>query len=196
MINFSVDYAGLYISWAKTSSSYHGCKGDTIKLILHYNDRYYLQNCKAITFEKIANHTKYEKPNVPSHLHIFWLNFNKANYSFLHLFLLFGKQIFERMVPGAMSISFCLERDDKNLGTSFEWGGAWVQMPQVNTFSRNVNPINFSHILWNVEVWVKIHHTSILERDKALESTWKYEKMYSWSQSHGGNWDCLPFCWF
>ena len=43
--------------------------------------------------------------------------------------LLFGKQIFERMVPGAMCISFCLERDDKNLGTSFEWGGAWVQMP-------------------------------------------------------------------
>ena len=69
------------------------------------------------------------KPNVSSHLHIFWLNFNKTNYSFLHLFLLFGKQIFERMVPGAMSISFCLERDDKNLGTSFEWGGAWVQMP-------------------------------------------------------------------
>ena len=27
-------------------------------------------NCKAITFEKIANHTKYKKPNVPSHLHI------------------------------------------------------------------------------------------------------------------------------
>ena len=26
---------------------------------------------KAITFEKIANHTKYKKPNVPSHLHIF-----------------------------------------------------------------------------------------------------------------------------
>ena len=30
-----------------------------------------LQNCKAITFEKIANRTKYKKPNVPSHLHIF-----------------------------------------------------------------------------------------------------------------------------
>ena len=23
-------------------------------------DRYYLQNCKAITFEKITNHTKYK----------------------------------------------------------------------------------------------------------------------------------------
>ena len=97
---------------------------------------------------------------------------------------------------GQWVFSFCPERDDKNLGTSFEWGGAWVQMPPVNTFSRNVNPINFSHILWNVKVWEKTQHTSILERDKALESTGKYEKMYSWSQSHVGNWDCLPFCWF
>ena len=122
MINFSVDYAGLYISWAKTSSSYHGCKGDTIKLIPHYNDRYYLQNCKAITFEKIANHTKYEKPNVPSHLHIFWLNFNKANYSFLHFFPLFGNQIFERMVPGAMSIFFLPRTRWQELGDKF-WVG-------------------------------------------------------------------------
>ena len=34
-------------------------------------DIIYLQNCKAITFEKIANHKKYEKHNVLSHLHIF-----------------------------------------------------------------------------------------------------------------------------
>ena len=34
-------------------------------------DRYYLQNSKAISFEKIANHAKYEKPNVPSYLYIF-----------------------------------------------------------------------------------------------------------------------------
>ena len=34
-------------------------------------DRYYLQNCKATTFEKFANHTEYKKLNVPSHLHLF-----------------------------------------------------------------------------------------------------------------------------
>ena len=28
-------------------------------------DKHYLQNCKVITFEKVANHTKYKKPNVP-----------------------------------------------------------------------------------------------------------------------------------
>ena len=34
---------------------------------------FFLQNCKAITFEKIAiaNHTKNKNPHVPSHLHIF-----------------------------------------------------------------------------------------------------------------------------
>ena len=59
-------------------------------------DRYYLQNCKAITFEKIAVHTKYKKPNVPSHLHIFWLNFDKANHSLFHPFLLLGKTDFRK----------------------------------------------------------------------------------------------------
>ena len=34
-------------------------------------DRYYFQNCKAITFEKTTSHKKYKKPIVPSHLHIF-----------------------------------------------------------------------------------------------------------------------------
>ena len=34
-------------------------------------DRYYLQSCKAIIFEKIANRTKDKKPNVPNHPHIF-----------------------------------------------------------------------------------------------------------------------------
>ena len=40
-----------------------------MKLILY--ERYYLQNCKDTPFDKIANHTKYKKPNAPSHLHIF-----------------------------------------------------------------------------------------------------------------------------
>ena len=61
-------------------------------------DRYYLQNCKAIIFEKIGNHKKYKKPNAPSHLHIFWLNFGKANHSFLHPFLLLGETDFRKNV--------------------------------------------------------------------------------------------------
>ena len=31
-------------------SSYHGCKGENVKLIPYYM-RYHLQNCKVITFE-------------------------------------------------------------------------------------------------------------------------------------------------
>ena len=55
---------------------------------------------------------------------IFWLNFDKANHSFFHLFLLL------------------VERDDKNLGASFEWGRSLVKIPRFNAFSRNVNTIN------------------------------------------------------
>ena len=44
-------------------------RSNKINTILY--DRYYLQNCKAITFGKIANHAKYKKLDVPSHLHNF-----------------------------------------------------------------------------------------------------------------------------
>ena len=48
-------------------SNYHGCKGKAIKFsTILYDKRYYLQNCKAIPFEKIVNHKKYKKPNAPS----------------------------------------------------------------------------------------------------------------------------------
>ena len=77
-------------------------RSNKINTILY--DRYYSQNCKAITFEKIATHTKYKNPNVPSHLHD--------------------------------------DKNDKNLVASFEWGIAWVKMPWINAFSRNVNSIN------------------------------------------------------
>ena len=148
-----VDYAGLYINWDNTSLFIIPGTRPTLKLpikshplvivfwctfsiklswlqrrnnktnaILYH--RYYLRNCKTITIEQIANYTKYKKPNVPSHLHIFWLNFDKANHSFLYPFLLLGKQIFERMLPGWMSNFSCLGHDDKNLGVSFEWGEA------------------------------------------------------------------------
>ena len=51
----------------------------------------YDQNCKAIIFEKIENQRKYKKPNVPIHLHIFWLNFDKENHIFFYSFLLLGE---------------------------------------------------------------------------------------------------------
>ena len=56
----------------------------------------YYQNCKAIIFEKIENQTKYKKPNVPSHLHIFWLNFDKENHILFYPFLLLGEINFRK----------------------------------------------------------------------------------------------------
>ena len=44
-------------------------RSNKVNIILY--DRYYLENCNTITFKKIANHTKYEKPNVSNHLDIF-----------------------------------------------------------------------------------------------------------------------------
>ena len=80
---------------------------DTGILIMLFNklntalfNRNYSQNSKAITFRKIINHTTYTwTNNVPCHLHIFWLNFKKANHSFLHPFVLgpWGKQIFKKL---------------------------------------------------------------------------------------------------
>ena len=77
-------------------------------------DRYYLQNCKAITFEKIANHSKDKKPNVPSHLHIFWLNFDKAIIFSPPFFAVGGNRFSKKYCLGKRVISFCLGRDDEN----------------------------------------------------------------------------------
>ena len=125
--------------------------------------------CKTITFPKIESHTKYKKSNVSSHLHIFWLNFDKANHSLIHPFLLWGKHIFERMLPGRMSNFFWLGCE--TLGASFKWGGAWVKMAWINASLRNVNSINSKHFPYRVGYKsLRENATSILERDKALGS--------------------------
>ena len=39
-------------------SNYHACKEEVVNFNITLFDRYYLQNCKAIAFRKITNHTK------------------------------------------------------------------------------------------------------------------------------------------
>ena len=102
-------------------------------------DGYYLQNYKAITSEKIANHTKYKKPDLASHLYIFWLNFDKANHSFLQPFLMLGKQIFERMLPRGMSNFLLLRAWWPELGGEFWVGRGMIKMPWINAFFWKVN---------------------------------------------------------
>ena len=52
------------------------------------------------SFERIANDAKYKKPNVPSYLYIFWLNFDKANHSFLHPCILLRETDFRDRAAG------------------------------------------------------------------------------------------------
>ena len=139
-------------------------------------DRYYLQNWKAIKYEKIANHRKYRKPNVPSHPHNFWLNFDIANHDLLHPCLLMGKTKFQKNAAcgneaGSFRLpraSVCLGRDDKNLRASFEWGATWLKMPRINAFSRNVSSKNLpTHVECKS---LRENSASILETDKVLES--------------------------
>ena len=57
-------------------------------------------------------------------------------------FCCWGKQIFERMMSRGMS-NFLLPRAWwQQRGYSSEWGEAWVKLPWINAFSRNVNSIN------------------------------------------------------
>ena len=77
-------------------------------------------------------------------------------------------------------IIFSLGCYDKNLGVIFDWGRAWVKMPRYNAFSRNVN-IMYLKILRTHGVIYKFEkefnkHSG--ERDKALRSLSKYERMY------------------
>ena len=125
--NFSVDSVGLCINWAKTSlliilgnvestykkppiikvASYIFWRNLSVKLIPHYLiDIIYKIVAKAITFRKIAIIPNGKKTNVPSHVHIFWLNFDRANHRF-----------------------------PKNSTRKFEWGtGTWAKKHRFNDF--------------------------------------------------------------
>ena len=107
--NFSVDYVGSYINWANTLFSILG-KLPTLNL---------------------------PSLNVPSHFHILWLNFDKANHSFLHPFLLdpWGNRFSKKCTWGFAW-----------------WTGAWVKMHRFKGFSK-VSTINWKIFLTNGRIW-------------------------------------------
>ena len=118
---------------------------------------------KPSHLKKLQIIKKTKKPNVSSRLHILWLNFGKANDSFLHPFLFVGN------------------RFSKKSAWNLEWETkAWVKIHRFNVFSRNVNTINliFLHTWWNIQV--SENSASILERDKTLKSLKKSERKYPW----------------
>ena len=88
-----------------------------------------------------------------------------------------GKQIFE--IPGGIS-NFLLPGVwwQELVG---EWAWASGKMPRINAFSRNVSFINWKIFLHMVECKIlKKNSASILDRDKARGSLYKYETMYPW----------------
>ena len=115
--------------------------------------------------------------NVPRHLHIFWLNFDKANRSFLHPFHLGENRL------------------SKNCTWSFEWGtGAWVKMHRFNAFSRNVGTV-----IWKrFPTQVKENSTSILVRQnpKQFKEIWKDVSLRLILKNKGDKQHFLLICWF
>ena len=80
-------------------------------------------------------------------------------------FCCWGKQLFERLLPGRISHLLLPRAWWQELGASLQWGEAWVKMPRVNAFWRNVNSIIFfSHTWWNIKVWEKIQQAFCRER--------------------------------
>ena len=79
-------------------------------------------------------------------------------------FCCWGKQIFERGMRewgtglGEWVISRCLNHDDKNLGTSFDWEGTCDKMHRIIAFSKIVNSKKFGIFptWWNIKVWEKM----------------------------------------
>ena len=139
-------------------SNYHGCKGEAINLSPHYLIDIIHKTVKLWHLKKNNKSYNLNKLNVARHLDIFWLNFGKANHSFLHPFHLGGKRFL------------------KNSAWSFDCEtGVWVKIHRFNAFSRKVNTIklkNFSHTWWNIQVqW-------LFWRDKILKSLRKYKRTY------------------
>ena len=126
---------------------------------------------KPSHLKKIVNHTKNEKPNVPSHLHIFGLNFDKANHCFPTSFCCWEKQVSKTMLPTGMN-NFLQPREWwQELGSSFEWWSAWVKMTSLNAFSRNMNTINLKKKFAQCGIYkFERKFNNILESDKTLRS--------------------------
>ena len=146
-------------------SNCDGCKEEAINLIPHYltdiiyktvNPSHQLQILQIIqNTNKLMFHS--------SHLHIFWLKFDKENHNFLQPFRLEGN------------------RFSKSSTWSFEWGtGTWVKMHRFNAFSRNVNTINWKFFPTHGGICKSKKIQQILERDKTVTILKKYERMYVW----------------
>ena len=146
--------------WCIFSIQFSWLHKRSIKINIILCDRCYLQNCTSIAFEKIANHTKYKKPNVPSHLNFFWRNFDKANRNFLHPFQLMGEINFwqnaasgNKYFPSAYRVWW------QELGGKFQVRRCMSKSVSIQCIFQECELHkfgNFLHTWWNINIWEKI----------------------------------------
>ena len=120
------------------------------KLNTHYMIDIIFKTAKLSYLETMQIKKIYKKPNFQSHLHIFQLNFDKANHCFLQPFFCWRKKIFKKFSAWG-----------------FEWG--------ISAFSQNGNTINlifFPH----GEIYKSEKIQQVFWRDVALRSLKKYER--------------------
>ena len=129
-------------------SNYHGCKGKTINLILHYMIDIIYKTLKVPHPEKLQ----------------FIQNIKNLMFQVIFIFSdwIFIKQIIVFSTP------FCCwgNRFSNNYAWNFEWGmGAWVKMPRSNAFSRNMNTIKLNVFSTHSTIYTlkKIQHAFLRE---------------------------------
>ena len=158
---------------------------------------YYLQNCKAIKFLKNCKSYKIWKTQCSKSSSYFMSEFWQSKSYFLPLLsAIRGNECYlsDRVT------TFWLGLDDNNLGVSFEWGGAWVKMPRIISFSRNVISINLKSFsthggIQRFEKKFNKHSGERWNPGEFLE-IWKGASLGLILKDLSSNEDCVPFCWF
>ena len=118
---------------------------------------------KPSHLEKLQIIQNLNKLNVPSYLHIFWLNFDVANHSFLHPFRLWETG-FQKILPGILSGG--LGHEYKCIVDSMHFLAMWT--PQI----EKVLPYMLEYRSQKIQ--------QAFLREKTLRSLKKYERMYPW----------------
>ena len=146
-------------------SNYYGCRrGNKINTLLC--DRCYLSNSESFTFEKLQimqniNSSMFKVIFIFSD----WILIKQIVVVSSTPFCYWGNISLKNCCLGEWVISFCLERDDKNLGASFESGGARVKMSRFDAFCRNVSPLVWKFFPHMVEYTsLRENSISILDR--------------------------------
>ena len=149
--------------------------------------------CKLYKLFKIQG-TGYYNINVT------FISFPKDLYHSPNKLIVGGNRFSKKCCLGGWVISLFLGYDNKNLGASFEWRGAWVKMPRFNAFYRNVYAINLKIIpthggIYKCERKFNKHSGEKLSLNDFID-LWKDVSLRLILKDKGGNQQYLLLCWF